>query len=401
MKVAIIEYLTYGHVAEVARAVKQGVLDLGVASQVDLYQVPETLSPEVLALLHAPEKPKDIPVALMDTLTLYDAFLFGIPTRFGNLPAQWIEFWGQTGALWTQGALYGKPAGIFVSTGTPGGGQEATVRNALSYLAHHGLPYIPLGYAKAFPEITSFDEVHGGSPWGAGTYAGPDGLRQPNATELKIARIQGESFAQLAAKLVGATSGAAGAAAGGKKGAAANQQNKSATTGGAAAAGGAANQPDIEPTRQRGVLESTDGSGAGAGAAAAAGAAGAAGVAGAGAAAAHHLGKAKSAGANAATGGHGVGSADAAGTAAGAAGTTGAAGAAGTTGAGAAAAGAAAHKETTIPADGQAVANDLKVTKKVEDKANKEALEKREKQAEKKTAAKTESNSKCSKCIIM
>jgi multimeric flavodoxin WrbA len=33
-----------------------------------------------------------------------------------------------------------------------------------------------------------------GSPWGAGTFAGPDGSRQPTALELEIANIQGKEF---------------------------------------------------------------------------------------------------------------------------------------------------------------------------------------------------------------
>ena len=38
--------------------------------------------------------------------------------------------------------------------------------------------------------VCSMDEVHGGSPWGAGTFAGADGSRQPTATELLIAEHQ-------------------------------------------------------------------------------------------------------------------------------------------------------------------------------------------------------------------
>ena len=190
-KVAIIVYTMYHHIAKMAEAVKAGVEAAG--GQATIFQVPETLLPEVLNLLHAPDKP-DFPVATKETLTQYDAFLFGIPTRFGNYPAQFKAFWDATGALWVSGDLYGKPAGIFVSTGTPGGGQEATVMNALLCLVHHGIIYIPLGYAQAFPQITSFDQVHGGSPWGAGTFAGADGLRQPNKLELEIAQIQGKEF---------------------------------------------------------------------------------------------------------------------------------------------------------------------------------------------------------------
>ncbi|KAK6460042.1 protoplast secreted protein 2 precursor [Scheffersomyces coipomensis] len=190
-KLAIIIYTTYGHIAKLAEEVKKGVESAG--GKADIYQVPETLSPEVLALLHAPAKP-DYPIASNETLTEYDAFLFGIPTRYGNYPAQFKAFWDATGGLWASGALYGKPAGIFVSTGTPGGGQETTVLNALSVLVHHGIIFVPLGYAKAFPQITSFEEVHGSSPWGAGTFAGADGSRSPNKTEIEIAQIQGKVF---------------------------------------------------------------------------------------------------------------------------------------------------------------------------------------------------------------
>lgn len=405
MKVAIIEYSTYGHIAELARAIKQGVEELGVASQVDIYQVPETLSPEVLALLHAPEKPKDIPVATIDTLTQYDAFLFGIPTRFGTLPAQWTEFWGQTGGLWTQGALYGKPAGIFVSTGTPGGGQEMTVRNSISYLAHHGLPYIPLGYAKAFAEITSLDEPHGGSPWGAGTFAGADGSRQPLPVELKIARIQGKSFAEQALKLLGGGKSAGAANAGHL----ATGQQKDATS---AANAGQLTTGQLDElaagqlaTGQLATGQLKDATGATAGhlatgAAVGAGAAGAAAVAGGAAAAAassKHGKEVESHAKDVESHAKGV-EAHAKGAESHAKDVEGNAKDHGKdVAANVKTNGEAAGK--TLAADGQAVANDSKVTEKVEEKANADALKKREKQAEKK--GKEEEKSKCSKCIIM
>lgn len=190
-KTAIIIYSMYSHVATMAKAVQKGVQAAG--GSVDIFQVPETLSSEVLAAMHAPEK-ADFPIATTETLTQYDAFLFGVPTRFGNYPAQWKAFWDSTGGLWALGALAGKPAGFFVSTGTPGGGQETTIVNALSVIVHHGMIFVPLGYAKAFGQITRLDEVHGGSPYGAGCFAGPDGSRQPSALELEIAEIQGKSF---------------------------------------------------------------------------------------------------------------------------------------------------------------------------------------------------------------
>lgn len=196
-KVAIIIYSMYHHIATMAEEVKRGIEAAGGSA--DIYQVPETLSEEVLAKLHAPAKP-NYPIATNDTLTSYNAFMFGIPTRYGNYPAQFKAFWDATGGLWAKGALAGKIAGIFVSTGTPGGGQEATAMNALSCLTHHGIIYVPLGYANCFAQLANLEEVHGSSPWGAGTFAGADGSRQPTKLELEIAHIQGKTFYQTASK---------------------------------------------------------------------------------------------------------------------------------------------------------------------------------------------------------
>lgn len=134
-------------------------------------RVKETLPNEVLAKMHAPGQTDAIPFITPQKLEEYDAFLLGIPTRYGNFPAQFKVFWDATGKQWTAGAYHGKYVGIFVSTSTPGGGQETTVANSMSTLVHHGMIYVPLGYRNAAPLLSNMDEVRGGSPWGAGTFA--------------------------------------------------------------------------------------------------------------------------------------------------------------------------------------------------------------------------------------
>jgi NAD(P)H dehydrogenase (quinone) len=190
-KVAIIIYTLYGHIAALAEAEKKGIEQAG--GHADIFQVPETLPEAVLTKMHAPPKP-DYPIASNDTLREYDAFLFGLPTRYGNQSAQVRTFWDATGGLWASGALFGKAAGVFVSTGTAGGGQEVTALNFLSTLTHHGIIYVPLGYKNTFAQLSNLSEVHGGSPWGAGTFAGADGSRQPSPLELEVATIQGSTF---------------------------------------------------------------------------------------------------------------------------------------------------------------------------------------------------------------
>ncbi|CAE6481446.1 unnamed protein product [Rhizoctonia solani] len=193
-RVAIITYSMYGHIADLAKHVQTGLEGAGKNNvNVETFQIAETLPEDVLKKMGAQES--KLPVFDPANLVNYDAFLFGVPTRYGNMPAQWKSFWDRTGGLWMKQALHGKYAGVFVTTGTPGGGQEQTVSNMMSTLTHHGIIFVPLGYySTAYPHLTSFAEPHGGSPWGAGAFAGADGSRQPNETEINIAKAHGESF---------------------------------------------------------------------------------------------------------------------------------------------------------------------------------------------------------------
>ncbi|KAK8016615.1 hypothetical protein PG993_014804 [Apiospora rasikravindrae] len=117
-KIAIVFYSMYGHIRTLAEAEKRGIEKAG--GTCDLYQVAETLPAEVLTKMHAPGQKSDIPI-LTDPATLeqYDGFLMGIPTRFGNFPAQWKAFWDKTGGQWASGGFHGKFAGVFISTASP------------------------------------------------------------------------------------------------------------------------------------------------------------------------------------------------------------------------------------------------------------------------------------------
>ncbi|KAJ5797939.1 uncharacterized protein N7503_007235 [Penicillium pulvis] len=196
-RIAIVFYSLYGHITALAEAEARGIVIAG--GKADLFQIAETLPQEVLAKMYAPSKPA-YPILEPSQLLDYDAVLFGIPTRFGNLPAQWKVFWDKTGGIWNSGGYWGKYAGVFVSTGTLGGGQESTALAMMSTLAHHGFIYVPLGYKAASSLLSNVVEVHGGSPWGAGTFAGADGSRQPTDLELEIAEVQGKSFYETVCK---------------------------------------------------------------------------------------------------------------------------------------------------------------------------------------------------------
>jgi len=120
--------------------------------------------------MYAPPK-KDYPIAENKTLEQYDGFLLGIPTRYGNFPAQWKAFFDACGGQWQSGALQGKFCGFFISTASQGGGQESTALACMSTLAHLGIIYVPFGYKYAFADLCDLSEVRGGSAWGAGTFS--------------------------------------------------------------------------------------------------------------------------------------------------------------------------------------------------------------------------------------
>lgn len=197
-RVLVLYHSMYGHIETMANAVAAGAARIEGA-EVTIKRVPETM-PEEAFKAAGGKTGQDADVATPGELADYDAIIFGVPTRFGNMSGQMRTFLDQTGGLWAKGALAGKVASVFASTGT-GGGQEMTITSTWTSLAHHGMVIVPLGYST--PELFDISRVSGGTPYGATTIAGGDGSRQPDDRELAIARHQGEHVARIAARLKG------------------------------------------------------------------------------------------------------------------------------------------------------------------------------------------------------
>ncbi|MDR9754948.1 NAD(P)H:quinone oxidoreductase [Pseudomonas sp. SZMC_28357] len=198
-KVLVLYYSMYGHIETMANAVADGARKVqGV--EVTVKRVPETMNAEAFKAAYG-KVDQQAAVASPGELGDYDAIIFGTPTRFGNMAGQMRTFLDQTGGLWAKGALVGKVASVFTSTGT-GGGQETTITSTWTTLAHHGMVIVPIGYSD--PALFDITQGGAGTPYGASTVAGGDGSRQPNERELGIARHQGEYVAKIAAKLAAA-----------------------------------------------------------------------------------------------------------------------------------------------------------------------------------------------------
>ncbi len=195
-RILILYYSTYGHIEAMAQAAAEGVAQVAGAEAV-IKRVPEHMPDDVLAKINA-KTDQSAPIATPGELADYDGILFGTPTRFGNMAGQMRNFLDQTGGLWMEGKLIGKPAGVFTSTGT-GAGNETTIQSFHNTLIHHGMVIVGAPYSIA--ELSDVSVSRGGSPYGAGTIAGADGARTPNAVELGIMRGQARHLTEIAAKL--------------------------------------------------------------------------------------------------------------------------------------------------------------------------------------------------------
>ncbi|BFT63494.1 NAD(P)H:quinone oxidoreductase [Pseudomonas moorei] len=196
VKLLVLYHSMYGHIETMAQHVAEGARSVpGV--EVTIKRVPEVMDPEAFKAAHG-KTDQAAPIATPAELSGYDAIIFGTPTRFGNMSGQMRNFLDQTGGLWATGALVGKIASVFTSTGT-GGGQEMTITSTWTTLAHHGMVIVPIGYSD--PALFDISQPGGGTPYGASTIAGGDGSRQPDSRELRIAHHQGQYVAKIAAKL--------------------------------------------------------------------------------------------------------------------------------------------------------------------------------------------------------
>jgi NAD(P)H dehydrogenase (quinone) len=201
-KVHVIFYSLYGHTYHLAQAIAEGARQGG--GDVEVYQVAETLPPDVVAKMGATEAKRafaHVPIADPKRLNEADAIILGTGTRYGSATAQMQTFLDATGGHWQSGALIGKVGSAFTSTGSQHGGQETTLVSLHTFFYHQGMVVSGVPYAAR--ELLTMTEMTGGSPYGASTITGPKGERLPSQNELAIARFQGKHVAGIAAKLAG------------------------------------------------------------------------------------------------------------------------------------------------------------------------------------------------------
>jgi NAD(P)H dehydrogenase (quinone) len=139
----------------------------------------------------------DIPLVTAEDFREAGAIAFGTPTRFGNVSSQLKNQIDQLTSLWLKGELEGKPAGVFVSTGSLHGGQETTILTLMAPLLHLGM--ILVGVPYSVQEL--FTTQGGGSPYGPGHVAGDDNRREIDMQEAAICRALGRRLAEVGLRL--------------------------------------------------------------------------------------------------------------------------------------------------------------------------------------------------------
>ncbi len=204
MKVLVVYYSLYGHVLQLAESVVAGVKSVAgvdaVWRRVQEFADIEKEIPQHEHALAVWNRQKDIPVCTLDDLREADGIIFGTPTRFGNMSAQMKRLFDSGVKLWLEGALEGKPAGIFTSTATTHGGQETTPFTMMAPLLHLGMIIVGVPYSTTGMLHT---EGRGGTPYGASTVAGSSNELQPPPADLAIAQALGRRVAEVAKKLRG------------------------------------------------------------------------------------------------------------------------------------------------------------------------------------------------------
>ncbi|MES2636204.1 MAG: NAD(P)H:quinone oxidoreductase [Pseudomonadota bacterium] len=194
-EILVLYYSQGGAVREMAQLIARGVESVsGAKARIRTV-------PKVSANCEAtePDIPNDgDPYVELSDLEQCIGIALGSPTRFGNMAAPVKYFLDGTAGLWLKGALIGKPAAVFTSTGSMHGGNETTLLTMMLPLMHHGMLIVGLPYSE--PELSSTQS--GGTPYGASHIGGAMDDKKITDDEKKLCIALGKRLAETALKLV-------------------------------------------------------------------------------------------------------------------------------------------------------------------------------------------------------
>jgi NAD(P)H dehydrogenase (quinone) len=177
MKVAIVYHSGFGHTRVVAESIARGI-----KTEIDS-----------VLLVNV-----NTDVGQLDKLLDVDTIVFGSPTYFGNVSAEFKKFMDSTGNIWFNQLWKDKLAAGFTNSSTRSGDKLNTLNGLSLFAAQHGMIWIPLGIMPAYDQ----EGVQMPEPNGLGSYLGlmtmsantpqtslPSDLRTAQLFGQRIARI--------------------------------------------------------------------------------------------------------------------------------------------------------------------------------------------------------------------
>lgn len=194
MEILVLYYSQGGSVRELAQLIARGI-DSVQGSKARLRTVPKVSTNCEASESDIPET-GDVYVELSD-LEECAGLALGSPTRFGNMAAPMKYFLDGTSGLWLKGALIGKPACVFTSSGSLHGGNESTLLTMMLPLLHHGMTILGIPYSEASLVTTQ----SGGTPYGASHIGGAMNDKPISEDEKKLCIALGKRLAKTALKL--------------------------------------------------------------------------------------------------------------------------------------------------------------------------------------------------------
>ncbi len=183
LKTAVIYYSSTGTNYQLAQWAAESAENEG--SEVRIRKAPELAPESEIAKNPAWKKnveaTRSIQEVKLEDLEWADVYVFSIPTRYGNVPAQIKQFLDTTGPLWQKGLLANKIVTAMTSAINPHGGQEATLLALYTTMYHWGSIVVAPGYTDA----SLF--AAGGNPYGTSVSVDMQGNFSPDRETVKKA----------------------------------------------------------------------------------------------------------------------------------------------------------------------------------------------------------------------
>lgn len=193
--VLVVYYSRHGATAQMADLVARGIESVpGINAKI---RTVPPVSP--ISEATAPPVPEiGAPYVTLEDLEQCSGLILGSPTRFGNMAAPLKYFLDSTLNLWLSGKLIGIPAGVFTSTSSLHGGQEATLLSMMLPLLHHGALIMGVPYSEAALNETQT----GGTPYGPSHVAGRESNLNLSEHEKTLCKALGKRVAEVSRKLI-------------------------------------------------------------------------------------------------------------------------------------------------------------------------------------------------------